>query len=116
MMASRSGGPGPEVCILPHEVPRENIAGRGRAHPDRKSTRLNSSHLGISYAVFCLKKKKEKNLTQHTKQREKKGIRKTRYRNPTKVTITRQEKQRESRATTTYQTDDQRQTPTSETR
>src|SRR5947199_7328257 len=28
---------------------------------DRKSTRLNSSHLGISYAVFCLKKKKEKN-------------------------------------------------------
>src|SRR5205814_7032264 len=28
--------------------------GRGR-FPDRKSTRLNSSHLGISYAVFCLK-------------------------------------------------------------
>src|ERR1035438_10814715 len=28
--------------------------------PDRKSTRLNSSHLGISYAVFCLKKKKNK--------------------------------------------------------
>src|SRR5262245_65390707 len=27
---------------------------------DRKSTRLNSSHLGISYAVFCLKKKKDK--------------------------------------------------------
>src|SRR5258705_3213385 len=27
---------------------------------DRKSTRLNSSHLGISYAVFCLKKKKAK--------------------------------------------------------
>src|SRR5437899_6714634 len=26
---------------------------------DRKSTRLNSSHLGISYAVFCLKKKKK---------------------------------------------------------
>src|SRR5947199_5616591 len=26
-------------------------------HQDRKSTRLNSSHLGISYAVFCLKKK-----------------------------------------------------------
>src|SRR5262245_66381679 len=32
---------------------------------DRKSTRLNSSHLGISYAVFCLKKKKKK--TQRTK-------------------------------------------------
>src|SRR5471030_3379623 len=29
------------------------------ACPDRKSTRLNSSHLGISYAVFCLKKKKK---------------------------------------------------------
>src|SRR5256885_6810707 len=31
----------------------------GKCHPtDRKSTRLNSSHLVISYAVFCLKKKK----------------------------------------------------------
>src|SRR5437899_10111298 len=30
------------------------------AETDRKSTRLNSSHLGISYAVFCLKKKKKK--------------------------------------------------------
>src|ERR1035438_8634233 len=29
-----------------------------KKHTDRKSTRLNSSHLGISYAVFCLKKKK----------------------------------------------------------
>src|SRR5262245_64562904 len=35
------------------------------AKRDRKSTRLNSSHLGISYAVFCLKKKKPR-LTQHT--------------------------------------------------
>src|SRR5437899_4184258 len=35
------------------------ISGRGAqaAQTDRKSTRLNSSHLGISYAVFCLKKK-----------------------------------------------------------
>src|SRR5262245_62912702 len=31
----------------------------GIVDSDRKSTRLNSSHLGISYAVFCLKKKKE---------------------------------------------------------
>src|SRR3989454_8485861 len=31
------------------------------ARPDRKSTRLNSSHLVISYAVFCLKKKKKDN-------------------------------------------------------
>src|SRR5436190_12861627 len=35
-------------------------AGRPRAAPDRKSTRLNSSHTVISYAVFCLKKKKNK--------------------------------------------------------
>src|SRR5205814_8351591 len=33
--------------------------GRCRGCRDRKSTRLNSSHLGISYAVFCLKKKKK---------------------------------------------------------
>src|SRR5947199_3720064 len=33
---------------------------RSQPEPDRKSTRLNSSHLGISYAVFCLKKKKKK--------------------------------------------------------
>src|SRR5256885_11483948 len=32
-------------------------------HQDRKSTRLNSSHLVISYAVFCLKKKKNKKIT-----------------------------------------------------
>src|SRR3712207_7010587 len=30
----------------------------GRVHADRKSTRLNSSHANISYAAFCLKKKK----------------------------------------------------------
>src|SRR5207249_6558445 len=35
---------------------------------DRKSTRLNSSHVSISYAVFCLKKKKKKHLqTNHAK-------------------------------------------------
>src|SRR3712207_7670254 len=35
--------------------------GIGQVHkPDRKSTRLNSSHANISYAVFCLKKKKKK--------------------------------------------------------
>src|SRR3712207_8736294 len=33
---------------------------------DRKSTRLNSSHANISYAVFCLKKKKNYNLHTHT--------------------------------------------------
>src|SRR5437870_10837436 len=35
----------------------DRYAGRGE-HTDRKSTRLNSSHVAISYAVFCLKKKK----------------------------------------------------------
>src|SRR5260221_2927798 len=34
---------------------------------DRKSTRLNSSHTVISYAVFCLKKKKQNEKTIHTK-------------------------------------------------
>src|SRR5205814_3805765 len=41
---------------------RRRPSGRGgsrRPLGDRKSTRLNSSHLGISYAVFCLKKKKK---------------------------------------------------------
>src|SRR5437879_13658150 len=38
-----------------------------RPHLDRKSTRLNSSHRCISYAVFCLKKKKKKiGLLEHT--------------------------------------------------
>src|SRR2546427_1045560 len=43
---------------------------RERAGADRKSTRLNSSHSQISYAVFCLKKKKINN-----KKRSKKGMR-----------------------------------------
>src|SRR2546426_7437781 len=38
---------------------RECCDQRPALRPDRKSTRLNSSHLVISYAVFCLKKKKE---------------------------------------------------------
>src|SRR3712207_7086588 len=36
-------------------------AGKPRDRRDRKSTRLNSSHANISYAVFCLKKKKHNN-------------------------------------------------------
>src|SRR5947199_4216021 len=62
---------------LPHQPPRRppghlpapgagdrrHLRGAGGlpGRRDRKSTRLNSSHLGISYAVFCLKKKKKKN-------------------------------------------------------
>src|SRR3712207_7811651 len=37
-----------------------------RGQQDRKSTRLNSSHANISYAVFCLKKKKNKYPITHT--------------------------------------------------
>src|SRR3712207_7509083 len=37
-------------------------AHRGECDPDRKSTRLNSSHANISYAVFCLKKKKNPHM------------------------------------------------------
>src|SRR5690606_41929615 len=38
-------------------VTTDRVMRDGRALPDRKSTRLNSSHVKISYAVFCLKKK-----------------------------------------------------------
>src|SRR5256885_9905926 len=61
---------GPEAgAVLPHPPPfvfhqavprrdREQPRRLSLCHGDRKSTRLNSSHLVISYAVFCLKKKK----------------------------------------------------------
>src|SRR5438552_7530144 len=39
---------------------------RGRRHRDRKSTRLNSSHQIISYAVFCLKKKKSIRMSERS--------------------------------------------------
>src|SRR3712207_8167090 len=41
-------------------IPQEAVA--GKQEQDRKSTRLNSSHANISYAVFCLKKKKIKSI------------------------------------------------------
>src|SRR5438132_2541486 len=40
-------------------------------HEDRKSTRLNSSHTVISYAVFCLKKKKKQNKLSQIKKKKK---------------------------------------------
>src|SRR5688572_31232671 len=48
------------------EIPERIISGNARRRKrtvgrDRKSTRLNSSHSQISYAVFCLKKKRKKN-------------------------------------------------------
>src|SRR3712207_8143629 len=44
-----------------HHLLRE-ARGQGGTRGDRKSTRLNSSHANISYAVFCLKKKKQHHL------------------------------------------------------
>src|SRR3989449_6078640 len=50
--------------LLGHRAPTEiEIAREPRRPGDRKSTRLNSSHGYISYAVFCLKKKKKKETT-----------------------------------------------------
>src|SRR5688500_19660207 len=46
-------GPGPAACPPRDRGPRRSA--------DRKSTRLNSSHLVISYAAFCLKKKNSNN-------------------------------------------------------
>src|SRR5215204_7479117 len=48
-----------------HEVVSAEFAERGIEGQDRKSTRLNSSHTVISYAVFCLKNKKQKNQRIH---------------------------------------------------
>src|SRR5256885_11805723 len=42
------------------------LSGRDRLDEDRKSTRLNSSHLVISYAVFCLKKTKRSTRSSDT--------------------------------------------------
>src|SRR5256885_4231531 len=51
---------GAHISAISHVIQRMMLSERGmpRSLEDRKSTRLNSSHLVISYAVFCLKKKK----------------------------------------------------------
>src|SRR5438067_8443161 len=48
----------PRGLLLRLRLARLVGTGSGRPFLDRKSTRLNSSHVSISYAVFCLKKKK----------------------------------------------------------
>src|SRR6266498_1434872 len=67
-----AGAPGPAAVPRPGQPDRARacrgagfeggidgaITGGSRGREDRKSTRLNSSHVRISYAVFCLKKKK----------------------------------------------------------
>src|SRR5436853_4834367 len=67
----RPGGEGTKDARRPAQAApvdeREHQAIAEAEHPDdaedRKSTRLNSSHLGISYAVFCLKKKRARHGT-----------------------------------------------------
>src|SRR5690625_5312369 len=56
----------PSVRRPPREAPPTGPSPR-RPPTDRKSTRLNSSHVAISYAVFCLKKKKNTQITKATK-------------------------------------------------
>src|SRR5437588_2061626 len=72
----------------PRDDPRRRDTGSRHAlgipvRRDRKSTRLNSSHTVISYAVFCLKKKKKTKKTQyqsiHTKSKEITKSPKTKY-------------------------------------
>src|SRR5260221_8395533 len=60
----RSPGQGRRLCHAAalHHVAHRYILAHGLTAEDRKSTRLNSSHTVISYAVFCLKKKKESGL------------------------------------------------------
>src|SRR5436309_15990525 len=48
-------------------LPGRGTRGSESRAQDRKSTRLNSSHVKISYAVFCLKKKKKKEPRLHSK-------------------------------------------------
>src|SRR5690606_41132907 len=50
------------TCTVQVNLDFENEADMVRKFRDRKSTRLNSSHVKISYAVFCLKKKKQKHI------------------------------------------------------
>src|SRR5690349_22609209 len=59
----RRARPAGHACAIEGE---HNMDLGSRVALDRKSTRLNSSHVEISYAVFCLKKKKKKPLGTET--------------------------------------------------
>src|SRR5699024_11992704 len=59
--ARKEGVAGEQIAAAQQADAAGGVAGGvpdGELHLDRKSTRLNSSHVSISYAVFCLKKKK----------------------------------------------------------
>src|SRR2546430_13559097 len=65
---------GETICIIEamkilNEIEADKSGTITRILGDRKSTRLNSSHSQISYAVFCLKKKKKSNWTRYSKPR-----------------------------------------------
>src|SRR5262245_62236599 len=53
-----------DALQLEEDPAQRERAARRLGGGDRKSTRLNSSHLGISYAVFCLKKKNKHTIKQ----------------------------------------------------
>src|SRR5690554_7366335 len=59
MVDPKYGGGGMDT--ISYALAMEEISKVDASVSDRKSTRLNSSHVRISYAVFCLKKKKKKN-------------------------------------------------------
>src|SRR5690625_5753198 len=63
-----SAPPGITTSVLPRSLPSVLHAPGARACValDRKSTRLNSSHVAISYAVFCLKKKNRRTRPKST--------------------------------------------------
>src|SRR5690349_22147938 len=66
------GAQSPDTAGLPRPPlsgPRSRATAWGPPRTDRKSTRLNSSHVEISYAVFCLKKKKKKKSTRQFTER-----------------------------------------------
>src|SRR2546422_7214086 len=62
------GRHGPWLAVSGNLTAEDRVLGR-RVFGDRKSTRLNSSHGYISYAVFCLKKKKRETSRSHPSRR-----------------------------------------------
>src|SRR2546426_8573004 len=66
-------------CPSSGEEARNCWSNLERLRPDRKSTRLNSSHLVISYAVFCLKKKKNNDPTRRLDHQQSKPMQVVKY-------------------------------------
>src|SRR5437868_13039063 len=61
--------PSAKMKLIP-KAHRKQRRRREEIRSDRKSTRLNSSHVSISYAVFCLKKKKKKKKQKSIKKKK----------------------------------------------